>query len=65
MFDSDKNLLCRLNRIERNINYIQLTIYELVVLNSMNCKVYRYQSEDREGVENKLEELKDDSGEKY
>lgn len=44
---------------------MQLTIYELVVLNSMNCEVYRYQSEDREGVENKLEELKDDSGEKY
>ncbi|MCH8646893.1 hypothetical protein SHJJP8921_001152 [Staphylococcus lugdunensis] len=44
---------------------MQLTIYELVVLNSMNYEVYRYQSEERKGVEDKLEELKSESGEAY
>ncbi|WP_210122425.1 MULTISPECIES: hypothetical protein [unclassified Staphylococcus] len=44
---------------------MQLTIYELVILNSMNIKVYRYQSDNRKEVENKIEELKDDSGEEY
>lgn len=42
---------------------MQLTIYELVILNSMNIEVYRYQSDNRKEVENKIEELKDDSGE--
>lgn len=44
---------------------MQLTIYELVVLNSMNLEVYRYQSESREEVENKLKDLKDDIGEEF
>ncbi|MGV3008336.1 hypothetical protein [Staphylococcus epidermidis] len=44
---------------------MQLTIYELVILNSMNIEVYRYQSDNRKEVENKIEELKDDSGEEY
>ncbi len=44
---------------------MQITIYELVVLNFENFEVYRYQSENREIVERKFEDLKDEEGEEY